>query len=68
MIMRLKDEDFYNPTLILTDKDKVKVGELRKWKNCPVLKCLKNLEDDKEVFFKKKGKFWAFSLEKDYLN
>ena len=65
--MRL-DEIFYNQPLILTDKDKTSVGELRKRKYCPVKECIKNLKDTKEVFFRQEGKRWAIAFKKDTLN
>ena len=63
MIMKL-DEIFENNPLTLTGKDEVSVRELRKQKNCPVIKCLENLKDTKKVFYKQEGGQWAFSLRK----
>lgn len=62
----------YNPTLsplpplVLTDRDKISVGELRKMRDCPVITCLEGLEDTKEVFFRRKGKRWVFAHDKDF--
>lgn len=61
----------YNPhlsPLVLTDKDKISVGELKKKRNCPVRMCLDGLKDTKNVFFKKSGEQWAFAFKKDSFN
>lgn len=78
MIMKSKDfegakslkkhyEDFHNPPLRLTDRDKIPIGELPDWvKKGLNLKKL-NLKSNDEVFFKKRGKQWVLALKSDDL-
>ena len=67
MIMPFKNEDFCGP-LILTAEDQISVEELWKKDACPLwvkegMRKLR-LRGTQEVFFKREGGRWAFSLRK----